>query len=228
MKNPFAELLNLFYPNLCVICNEPLNKSENQICISCIQQIPRTHYHTQNDNPVEKRFWGKVNVFRASSFYFFHKGSPFQKLIHELKYKNNKEVGEVMGRLAAIELSESSDFLSVDFIIPIPLHPKKLALRGYNQSECIANGISCVLNKPVDTKSLVRVMENTTQTRKSVYERYENTSGIFLYQQGSIPDNSHVLLVDDVLTTGSTLEAAVAALSEIPGVRVSVFTLAVA
>ena len=133
-----------------------------------------------------------------------------------------------MGRLAAIELSESSDFLSVDFIIPIPLHPKKLALRGYNQSECIANGISCVLNKPVDTKSLVRVMENTTQTRKSVYERYENTSGIFRYQQGCIPDNSHLLLVDDVLTTGSTLEAAVAALSDIPGVRVSVFTLAVA
>jgi len=228
MKNPFAELLNLFYPNLCVICNEPLNKAENQICISCIQQIPRTHYHTQNDNPVEKRFWGKVNIFRASSFYFFHKGSPFQKLIHELKYKNNKEVGEVMGRLAAIELSESSDFLSVDFIIPIPLHPKKLALRGYNQSECIANGISYVLNKPVETKSLIRVMENTTQTRKSVYERYENTSGIFRYQQGCIPDNSHLLLVDDVLTTGSTLEAAVAALSDIPGVRVSVFTLAVA
>jgi len=228
MKNPFVELLNLIYPNLCIICNEPLNKSENQICISCIQQIPRTHYHIQSDNPVEKRFWGKVKVFRATSFYFFHKGSPFQKLIHELKYKNNKEVGEVMGRLAAIELMESADFTTVDFVIPIPLHPKKYALRGYNQSECIANGISAVLKKPVDTSSLVRVMENTTQTKKSVYERYKNTSGIFEYKQGYIPDNSHLLLVDDVLTTGSTLEAAVEALSAIPGVRVSVFTLAVA
>ncbi len=228
MKNPFVELLNLIYPNLCIICNEPLNKSENQICISCIQQIPRTHYHIQSDNPVEKRFWGKVKVFRATSFYFFHKGSPFQKLIHELKYKNNKEVGEVMGRLAAIELMESADFATIDFVIPIPLHPKKYALRGYNQSECIAKGISTVLKKPVDTSSLVRVMENTTQTKKSVYERYKNTSGIFEYKQGYIPDNSHLLLVDDVLTTGSTLEAAVAALSAIPGVRVSVFTLAVA
>lgn len=228
MKNPFVELLNLIYPNLCIICNEPLNKSENQICISCIQQIPRTHYHIQSDNPVEKRFWGKVKVFRATSFYFFHKGSPFQKLIHELKYKNNKEVGEVMGRLAAIELMESADFATVDFVIPIPLHPKKYALRGYNQSECIAKGISAVLKKPVDTSSLVRVMENTTQTKKSVYERYKNTSGIFEYKQGYIPDNSHLLLVDDVLTTGSTLEAAVAALSAIPGVRISVFTLAVA
>ncbi len=228
MKNPFVELLNLIYPNLCIICNEPLNKSENQICISCIQQIPRTHYHIQSDNPVEKRFWGKVKVFRATSFYFFHKGSPFQKLIHELKYKNNKEVGEVMGRLAAIELMESADFATIDFVIPIPLHPKKYALRGYNQSECIAKGISTVLKKPVDTSSLVRVMENTTQTKKSVYERYKNTSGIFEYKQGYIPDNSHLLLVDDVLTTGSTLEAAVEALSAIPGVRVSVFTLAVA
>ena len=228
MKNPFVELLNLIYPNLCIICNEPLNKSENQICISCVQQIPRTHYHIQSDNPVEKRFWGKVNIFRATSFYFFHKGSPFQKLIHELKYKNNKEVGEVMGRLAAIELMESADFATVDFVIPIPLHPKKYALRGYNQSECIAKGISAVLKKPVDTSSLVRVMENTTQTKKSVYERYKNTSGIFEYKQGYIPDNSHLLLVDDVLTTGSTLEAAVEALSAIPGVRVSVFTLAVA
>ena len=228
MKNPCVELLNLIYPNLCIICNEPLNKSENQICISCIQQIPRTHYHIQSDNPVEKRFWGKVKVFRATSFYFFHKGSPFQKLIHELKYKNNKEVGEVMGRLAAIELMESADFATVDFVIPIPLHPKKYALRGYNQSECIAKGISAVLKKPVDTSSLVRVMENTTQTKKSVYERYKNTSGIFEYTHGCIPDNSHLLLVDDVLTTGSTLEAAVAALSAIPGVRISVFTLAVA
>ena len=133
-----------------------------------------------------------------------------------------------MGRLAAIELMESADFTTVDFVIPIPLHPKKYALRGYNQSECIANGISAVLKKPVDTSSLVRVMENTTQTKKSVYERYKNTSGIFEYKQGCIPDNSHLLLVDDVLTTGSTLEAAVEALSAIPGVRVSVFTLAVA
>lgn len=228
MKESLSELLNLFYPNLCIICGESLHKSEVQICISCIQQIPRTHYHNVHANPVEKRFWGKVDVFRATSFYFFQKGSPFQKLIHELKYKRNKEIGEVMGRLAAIELLESPDFSAIDYIIPIPLHPKKYASRGYNQSECIANGLALVLQKPVDTFSLIRVMENTTQTKKSVFERYKNTSGIFEYLPGNIPENSHILLVDDVLTTGSTLEAAVSAVSGLSGVRISVFTLAIA
>ncbi|MBN2766972.1 MAG: ComF family protein [Paludibacteraceae bacterium] len=228
MKNPLHEVLNLFYPDLCIICGETLQSSEHQICLACIQQIPRTHFQSLVDNPVEKRFWGKVDIYRATSFYYFHKGSPFQKLIHELKYKGNKEIGEVMGRLAALEMLESPDFSSVDFIIPVPLHPKKLALRGYNQSECIARGLSDILRKPIDTHSLVRVMENTTQTRKSVFERFQNTSGIFEYKEGLVPDGSHLLLVDDVLTTGSTLEAAVTSLSAIPGVRISIFTLAVA
>ena len=228
MKNILKEFLNLFYPNLCIICGESLHSTENQICLSCIQQIPRTHYHLENENPVEKRFWAKVEVSHATSFYFFQKGSPFQKLIHELKYKNNKEIGEIMGRLAGIEILESPNYASVDYIIHIPLHSNKLALRGYNQSEHIALGLADVFKKPVDKVSLIRISENSTQTRKSVYERFKNTDGIFEYIPGGIPANSHLLLVDDVLTTGSTLEAAIKALMVIPGVRISVFTLAVA
>ena len=119
MKNPFADLLDLIYPNLCFICGETLLKSESHICLSCLNNIPRTNYHLLTDNPVEKRFWGKAPIFRGTSFFFFQKGSPFQKLLHELKYKGNKEIGEILGRYAAAELLNSPDFCSIDIIIPI-------------------------------------------------------------------------------------------------------------
>lgn len=228
MKNVISDFLSLFYPNLCVICGENLLRNEHQICLSCLNKIPRTGYHLQKDNPVEKRFWGKVTFFRATAFFYFQKGSRFQKLLHELKYRDNKEIGEIMGRYAAAELLESIDFNSVDIIIPIPLHPKKYAKRGYNQSEWIGKGLSAVLNKPQDTHSMIRVIENTTQTKKSVFERYENTEGIFELTDSLHLENKHILLVDDVLTTGSTIEAAINTLLQVRNIKISIFTLATA
>lgn len=227
MNNIVSDFINLIYPRICLICGENLIRHENQICLKCIQNIPRTHFHLHPDNPVEKRFWGKVEVFRASSFFFFEKGSPFRKLLHELKYKDNPEIGVIMGRLAASELLQSADFQSITTIVPVPLHPNKLRKRGYNQSECIARGLSEILEKPVELNLLKKIHENTTQTRKGVYERFENTTGIFeaLTEIGA---DEHLLLVDDVLTTGSTLEACVAALLQKGNVKVSIFTLAVA
>ncbi len=228
MKRIINDFTGIFYPNICLICGENLLKNEQQICLSCLNQIPRTNYHLVNDNPVEKRFWGKVPVYRGTSFFYFHKGSPFQKLLHELKYKGNKEIGEIMGKYAAVDLLESTDFISIDVIIPIPLHPKKFAKRGYNQSEWIGKGLSEILNKPQDLNTLRRVKENTTQTKKNVFERYENTEGIFEITDKEALREKHVLLVDDVLTTGSTLEAAANTLLQIAGVKISVFTLAIA
>lgn len=228
MKNVISDLLSLLYPDLCLICGENLLKNEHQLCLSCLNEIPRTGYHLQKDNPVEKRFWGKVPVFRATSFFYFQKGSQFQKLLHELKYRDNKEIGEIMGKYAAVELLENIDFSSVDVIIPIPLHPKKYAKRGYNQSEWIGKGLSTILNKPQDCNSLKRIVENTTQTKKSVFERYANTEGVFEITDNQNLENKHVLLVDDVLTTGSTIEAAANALLKINNVKISVFTLAMA
>ncbi len=228
MKNPFRELLNLIYPNLCLICGESLLRSEKQICLSCIQQIPRTNFHLLVDNPVEKKFWGKVPIFRGTSFYFFQKGSPFQKLLHELKYKDNHDIGIIMGQYAAVDLLQADDFKSVEIIIPLPLHPRKLILRGYNQSELIAKGLAAIMEVPIDTTTLIRTKENTTQTKKSVFERFENTQGIFDVTDTNILEAKHVLLVDDVLTTGSTLEAAVAALMQIKDIKISIFTLAIA
>lgn len=226
--NLLSDFFNLLFPHLCVVCAENLLKSEQHICQSCLHAIPKTNFHLQANNPIEKRFWGKVNVFRGTAFYFFQKGSPFQKLLHALKYKGNKEIGEVLGKYAAAELLDSLDFASVDVIIPVPLHPRKYKKRGYNQSEWIGKGLSIVLGKPQDTYSLQRVRENTTQTKKSVFERYENTEGIFNLMDKNTLSGKHILLVDDVLTTGSTLEACVQALSATENIKVSIFTLAMA
>lgn len=226
--NPFVDFIDLMFPNLCVVCGINLQNKEHQLCLSCLHDIPKTNYHLIVDNPVEKRFWGKVPIYRATSYFFFQKGSSFQKLLHILKYQGNKEIGELMGKYAAIDLMESPDFTSIDLIIPVPLHPQKLKSRGYNQSEWIGKGISLILNKPQDTSTLLRVRENTSQTKKSVFERFENTEGIFELSDRNVLEGKHVLLIDDVLTTGSTLEACVRALLETNGIKISIFTLAVA
>ncbi|MFA5046368.1 MAG: ComF family protein [Paludibacter sp.] len=226
--NPFEDFFNLMYPDLCIVCGENLLKNEHHLCLSCLHGIPKTNYHLLADNPIEKRFWGKVPFHRCTAFFFFQKGSPFQKLLHCLKYKGNKEIGQMLGKYAAVDLLDSPDFASVDVIIPVPLHPKKYQKRGYNQSEWICKGLSELLEKPVDTKTLIRVRENTTQTKKNVFERYSNTEGIFELSNKTTLTGKHVLLVDDVLTTGSTLEACIHALIETEEIKVSVFTLAVA
>ena len=228
MKSWFSHVVDLFYPNLCLICGESLHEGEEQLCLHCFNNMPRTNYHLQCDNPVEKRFWGKVPVERASSYFFFQKGSGFQKLIHELKYKGNKELGVIIGRYAAADLLQSDAFSSIDILVPVPLHPKKEAKRGYNQSNLICKGLSAILVKPVVADNLLRKLDSATQTRKGVYERYENTSGIFAVKRVEEFAGKHLLLVDDVLTTGSTLEACIQALQTVENVKVSVFTLAVA
>jgi len=190
--------------------------------------LPYTHYHLQKDNPIEKRFWGKVPIERATSLFYYQKASATQHLLQALKYKGEKQVGEVLGKQLGTLLKQSVDFSTIDLIVPVPLHPKKLQKRGFNQSECICNGISATFGKPVDTTNLVRLIENPTQTRKGVYERWENTSGIFGLKSPREFEGKHLLLVDDVLTTGSTIEACIQAILQAHGAKVSVVTLAVA
>lgn len=190
--------------------------------------MPRTNMHLQAHNAVEKHFWGKVDIEKGTSFFYFAKGSVFQKLLHQLKYKNNQQVGVVLGRYAAADMVLNDYFADVDIIIPVPLHPKKYHKRGYNQSECICKGLSEVLQKPYDTTHLIRIKENSTQTKKSVFERYTNTQGIFGVIKEQELIGKHLLIVDDVLTTGATLEGCLTELLKIQNVKVSVFTLAMA
>lgn len=226
--NPLDDFINLLYPALCLVCGENLHKNEQHLCLTCLYNIPKTNFHLQKDNQIEKRFWGKVPIWRGTAFFYFQKGSQFQQLLHSLKYRGNKEIGEFLGKYAAVDLKDSPDFSSVDVIIPVPLHPGKYKKRGYNQSEWIGKGLSEILGVPQDTTTLIRTKENTTQTKKTVFERYENTEGIFELSNKDSLTGKHVLLVDDVLTTGSTLEACIRALVEIPNLKVSLFTLAVA
>lgn len=228
MTEVFNHLIGLFFPNLCLICGEGLVSGEEQLCLNCLNELPKTNFHMVKDNPVEKRFWGKVRIESASSYFFFQKGSDFQKLIHELKYRGNKEIGVILGKYAAVDLIQSESFNSVDMIIPVPLHKKKYAKRGYNQSEQIGIGISKIMEKPLSTNNLYRKIESTTQTKKSVYERFENTRGIFGVKKPNEVAEKHILLIDDVLTTGSTLEACIHALQQAENVKISVFTLALA
>ena len=135
--------------------------------------MPRTNYHLREDNSVERMFWGKIPLERGTSFFYYHKGSDFRHILHQLKYGGRKDLGEIMGRFMAAELAATGFFRGIDVIIPVPLHPRKQKLRGYNQSECIARGVSAVTGIPIDVSSVLRRRHTETQTRKSAYERWE-------------------------------------------------------
>ncbi len=227
IKSLFTDFIQLIYPNTCLLCNETLTQQESHLCLMCLHKLPKTNYHLQTENPVEKRFWGKVHVERATSFLYFQKGESVQKLLHRLKYKGEKEIGELLGKQFAHDLKDST-FAEIDLIVPVPLHKKRYNKRGYNQSAQIAKGLSETLNKPVDTQTVVRNTENETQTQKSVYERFENTANIFSLTDNTAFENKHILLVDDVLTTGSTLEACAQAILHTKNAKVSIVTLALA
>ncbi|MDR0370616.1 MAG: ComF family protein [Prevotellaceae bacterium] len=189
--------------------------------------MPKTNYHLLSENPAERRFLGKAPIKFVTALFFFRKGSSFRKVLHELKYNGRKDVGVILGKYAAFDLLHIPAIASVDYIVPIPLHPKKLKKRTYNQSEQIAIGLSSVLGTQIDTKNLIRIHNNTSQTSKSASERYKNTEGIFRTIDKEFFKHKHILLVDDVLTTGATLEACIKALLQTENITISIFTLAV-
>lgn len=221
------DFLSLLYPNICASCNASLYKGEREVCTRCRSYLPYTRFHHEKDNPVAQLFWGRIEVENATAYFVFRKGSRFQKILHKLKYQNQQSLGVELGRWFGHELLQT-DFSTVDCIIPVPLHPKKLQKRGYNQSELLAKGISETMNKPLDIKLLKRIIANPTQTRKGRYERWTNVDGIFELTNPENAQNKHILLVDDVVTTGSTLEACVAAILKAPGAKVSIAVLAMA
>lgn len=227
-KRWFLSFLHLFFPRQCAVCGMPLQEGEEAICLKCNMDLPRTNYHLRADNLVERMFWGKFPLGRAASYFFYHKGSDYCHILHQLKYGGRKDLGETMGRFMAAELVVSGFFHEVDVMIPVPLHPRKQQMRRYNQSECIAQGIAAVTGIPLDVSSVVRKKHTETQTRKSAYERWENVDGIFHLLHPERFVGKHILLVDDVLTTGATTTACADAFRDVAGIRISVLTLAVA
>lgn len=229
MNTWFHSFWSLLFPRCCVVCGSPLSRGEECLCTCCNINLPRTGFHLRKDNPLKCLFWGRIpGLKRASSFLFYRKGSDFRRILHLLKYGGYKELGEVMGRYMAAELSSGGFFDGVDMIIPVPLHRKKQKLRGYNQSEWIARGIASVTGIPLCAECMIREKNTETQTRKSTFERWENVEGIFRLCDTVHFEGKHVLLVDDVLTTGATTVACASAFAGVSGIRISVLTLAVA
>jgi ComF family protein len=217
----FEDILNLFYPRLCAGCSEPLTKGEEQVCLRCLYHMHRTNYHKERENRIEQLFWGKVRVKYATAHSFYHKESKLQQMIFKLKYHGQKEIGYVLGYEMGIELKHSV-FNEVDVIIPIPLHPKRQKKRGYNQAEWIAMGIGKAMGKPVDSTSVRRTVATSTQTKKSKFDRWKNVENIFEVANPEKLQHKHVLVVDDVITTGATIEACLHTILEVIGTEVSV------
>ncbi|MDQ3048790.1 MAG: ComF family protein [Bacteroidota bacterium] len=222
------DFISLIFPQVCVSCGNSLFKHEFSICTYCAYHLPKTNFHLNNDNPVAKIFWGRINIHSAAAYYGFNKGGRVQHLIHQLKYKGQKEVGLTVGRLYGQDLKLSELFKTVETVIPVPLHARRQRKRGYNQSDYFANGLAQSMEVEADTKTLFRPFESETQTRKSRFSRWENVESVFQLKQQEKLEGKHILLVDDVITTGATLEACAQTLLKVPGVRISVATIAYA
>lgn len=227
MNDWFNSFLSLFFPRCCIACNRPLVKGEECLCTLCNMNMPRTELHKYKDNTVEQMFWGKIPLGRATSFFYYRKGNDYQQILHRLKYGGQKEIGEVMGRYMAAELLPFGFFTGVDVLIPVPLHKKKQRLRGYNQSEWIARGVALISDIPIDTESVLRAKNTETQTRKTIFERWDNVDHIFILRHPEHFVGKHILIIDDVLTTGATTVACASAFKGVEGIRISVLTLAV-
>jgi ComF family protein len=222
------ELIDLFYPKVCLLCKKMLVESEEHLCIDCICDLPKTNFHKNKENPAKILFAGYSNIIDVTSFLFFEKEGITQAIVHAIKYYGNKNLARHVGRLAALELYHSGFYKSADVIIAIPLHRKKESKRGFNQSEYISLGISDVYNVCIDNKSVIRTIYTQSQTKKTIYDRHVNVENIFKIVDNNSLTGKHILLVDDVITTGATTSACVEALSAVPGVRISIFSLAIA
>jgi len=219
-------LLGLFYPKLCPACSGRLSE-QLVICMNCENSLPLTNFHLQADNVIAKQFWGRAQVEAVAACYYFTKGSKIQQLIHQLKYKGNQEVGEFIGKLYGLSLKESV-FNQIDLIIPVPLHPEKLKKRGFNQSTSFAKGLSEALQKPYYEDAVIRTNFTETQTKKSRWNRWLNVSNAFEVAQPKILHDKNILVVDDVITTGATMEALISKLSQSIEARFYVASIAYA
>lgn len=219
------DFLHLFFPHVCAGCGADSITKEHQLCLRCITELPVTNFFDQPVNPVEKKFYGRLNIAHAASGYFFTKDSLIEALIYELKYKGNKLIGHYMGKKLGNMLLNSR-FNDVDIILPLPLNARRLKKRGYNQATVLCEGIADAYNKPIVTDAVIRKVNTETQTHRGRITRWENMDGVFEVARPSAIQNKHVLLVDDVVTTGASLEACGAEILKVSGTTLSIATLA--
>lgn len=220
------DLVHLFYPETCPACDQPLVKNEGPICLRCETKLPETNFNDLKENHTTNLLLGRIPVQFGYSHFYYLKQSRVQKILRAMKYGNNAKLCKDMGRLIGIRLR---DKINPDYILPLPLHPKKMKIRGYNQSAELAKGIREILDIPILTKAAVRIHNNTSQVSKSRSERIENVEDVFGQgKEFNKLQDKHILVVDDVITTGATLEALYSTLSAATDIKISIATLAVA
>ena len=224
--NWFSRFLDFISPRLCVVCGRRLSPTERSLCSVCQLHLPRTAFQfTPQDNPMAQLFWHLAPIERAAAFIYYQPHSEMARMVYRLKYRNSPDVGENLGRLMATDFLLAHYFDDIDLLVPVPMTRKRQRQRGYNQSEMLARGISDVTHLPVAAKALKRQVFRESQTHLSRHERQENVDGIFVVTDTEILKCRHILLIDDICTTGATLTACAKALASIEGIRISVLTL---
>lgn len=221
------DFISLLFPDQCSGCENTLNTDKELICLTCLSNLPRTNFDFDNENPVAQKFWGKVPIHKAIALLNFNQHGLTQQLIHQLKYQGNQQLGVLLGKLLGKEIGDRIKEESIDLVLPVPLHSRRRRKRGYNQSDLIAEGVADALHIERDSTSLIRRTNNESQTRKNLFQRWKNVETIFEVKSLNQLRDKHVLLVDDVITTGATLEACTQQLIKAENIKVSVATLAI-
>ena len=228
LQSIIFDTLHLFYPHTCTGCGSDLLNDDQLLCLQCINNLPHTNFAQHANNPIEKIFWGRIPLVAAHSEFYFAKETLIQRLIHQLKYKGNQDIGYFLGGLMAKSLLNSNRFKNIDYLVPLPLYPEKERKRGFNQAAVICNGISASMHIPVMIGNVIRQRYTETQTKKHRRERWENVADSFLVKDPAILCNKNLLLVDDVITTGATLEACGHSIVQTANVQLSLATLSMA
>lgn len=226
LKDVFKDLAGILFPRMCIVCGKRLQSQENYVCTECLLRLPYTFYRGKAENDVVRLFYGRVNIGRGSAFLFYHPGSDSRKILFALKYQGMARVGFLFGRMMAEDLLDTGFFEEMDALIPVPLAPRRQHSRGYNQSEWIARGIADVTGLPVWADVVERTVENATQTHLSHEERYRNVEGIFRCIHPERLQGKHILVIDDVVTTGATLSSCIHSMETVTDARFSMLALA--
>ncbi|MFN2439492.1 MAG: ComF family protein [Chitinophagaceae bacterium] len=218
-------LLHLIFPHVCEGCGSDIIDSNQMLCLRCLSSLPQTNFHLYGNNPIEKLFWGRLPVTYATAQYYFTKESMMQHLIQQFKYRANMELGLYLGKLIGNSLIQSNRFLLIDALVPLPLHEAKERKRGFNQATILCNGIAEVMGKPILKDVVIRNTQTESQTKKNRVERWQNMDNRFELTNETQLANKHILLIDDVVTTGATLEACGKELLKGDNTRLSIATL---
>lgn len=221
-----SNVLRIFYPNLCAVCHKQTLKDETVLCTICRYNLPLIKVNNYSNNEITTVFYGRIPVKKAVAFLYFNKNNSTQKLIHQLKYKGVQEIGALLGNWFGNQLKKQKVFTDVDYIIPVPLHPKKEKVRGYNQVTAFGQNLGKTLNISYLNGVLQRVSSAKTQTLKERFERFTNLNTKFLLTDTKVLENKHILLIDDVITTGATLEACCNELLKTKNISISIATIA--